>query len=202
MTPDPEPATKVVLLGTGTPIADPERSGPSLAVVIGDVAFLVDLGPGVVRRAAAACQAGVHALAVEKLKHAFVTHLHSDHTVGYPDFIFTPWVLGRDEPVEVYGPAGIHAMTQHLLAAYERDVHERLSGLEPANRRGYLVHAHEVEPDSSIRMRAWPWRPFAFTMEAGWHWGISSQRLTGPLSFRETRHLWTRWLRSQGVATC
>ena len=39
-----------------------------------------------VRRAAAAYQAGVQGLAVEKLTRAFITHLHSDHTVGLPDY--------------------------------------------------------------------------------------------------------------------
>jgi ribonuclease BN (tRNA processing enzyme) len=55
-------------------------------------------------------------------------------------------VLGRREPLEVYGPAGIRAMTKHLLAAYQEDIRERLQGLEPANETGYVVYAHEIEP--------------------------------------------------------
>src|SRR5712692_6771968 len=86
--------TQVVVLGTGTPLADPERSGPAVAVVVNGSAYLVDCGPGVVRRAAAAEKNGITALAVEKLKIVFITHLHSDHTLGYPDLIFSPWVLG------------------------------------------------------------------------------------------------------------
>ena len=46
--------TRVVLLGTGTPVPDPDRSGPATAIVVGDSAYLVDFGPGVVRRAEAA----------------------------------------------------------------------------------------------------------------------------------------------------
>jgi len=85
----------LVLLGTGTPNADPARQGSALAVVVRGVPYLVDAGVGVVRRAAAAKQAGVKSLAAEKLGHLFLTHLHSDHTLGYPDLILTPWVLGR-----------------------------------------------------------------------------------------------------------
>jgi ribonuclease BN (tRNA processing enzyme) len=48
---------------------------------------------------------------------AFVTHLHPDHTVGYPDLIFTPWTLGRRVPLDVSGPTGIKEMTSHLLEA-------------------------------------------------------------------------------------
>src|SRR5258706_9047260 len=67
--------TQMVLLGTGTPNADPDRSGPAVAVVVNDTPYLVDFGPGVVRRAAAAFQKGVKGLKVDKLKTAFVTHL-------------------------------------------------------------------------------------------------------------------------------
>ena len=109
---------QIVLLGTGTPNADPARSGPSVAIVANGCPYLVDFGPGVVRRAAAACQAGIQGLAVERLNRAFLTHLHSDHTAGYPDLILTPWVLKRDEPLHAYGPAGLGEMTDHILAAY------------------------------------------------------------------------------------
>ena len=96
--------TKVVLLGTGTPNPDPERSGPSVAVVVNGAAYLVDAGPGVVRRAEAARERGVTELAQPNLKIVFLTHLHSDHTLGLPDLMLTPWVLERTAPLEVYGP--------------------------------------------------------------------------------------------------
>ena len=51
--------TKLVLLGTGTPNACPNANGPSSAVVVGDRAYLVDFGPGVVRQASAAYFNGV-----------------------------------------------------------------------------------------------------------------------------------------------
>src|SRR4030095_10824761 len=83
--------TRIVLLGTGTPGPDPDRSGPATAIVVNETAYLVDFGPGVVRRASAAFRdKGIAALEPTKLRIAFVTHLHSDHTVGYPDLIFTP----------------------------------------------------------------------------------------------------------------
>jgi len=163
--------TKVVLLGTGTPNADPERSGPATAIVVNGQAYLVDCGPGVVRRAAAAQQAGIEALAPERLTHVFITHLHSDHTLGYPDLIFTPWVLERSEPLEAFGPPGLAAMTEHLLAAYKEDLHIRLDGLEPANRTGHHVNVHEIAPgliyeDDNVRVVAFPVRhgswPYAF----------------------------------------
>src|SRR5688572_8209265 len=89
-------STQVVLLGTGTPPADPDRSGAATAIVVNGTSYLVDFGAGVVRRAkSAVVERGIAALDPVKLRVVFLTHLHSDHTVGYPDLILTPWVLGR-----------------------------------------------------------------------------------------------------------
>ena len=139
--------TKVVLLGTGTPAANPDRSGPATAIVVNDTAYLIDFGPGVVRRASAAASSrNLPALQPIRLRVAFVTHLHSDHTVGYPDLIFTPWTLGRRVPLEVYGPKGLKAMTANLLEAFRVDIDTRTN--EEGNQRtfpdGYKVNAHDI----------------------------------------------------------
>jgi len=152
-------AAQVVLLGTGTPNADPDRSGPAVAIVVNDTPYLVDFGPGVVRRASAAFRKGIKGLAVKNLDLAFVTHLHSDHTAGYPDLILTPWVLERKEPLKVYGPKGIKAMTANILRAYQQDVAIRLRGGEPSNKTGFKVIAHEIKPgvvykDENVTVKA------------------------------------------------
>lgn len=130
--------SKIILLGTGTPNPDIDRSGPSVAITVGDCVYIIDFGSGVVRRAA---EAGIRAI---KLTRAFLTHLHSDHTIGYPDLIFTPGVAGRTDPLEVYGPKGITHMTKHIMSAYQADVNERVLGLEPAERASYIVNTHEI----------------------------------------------------------
>ncbi len=136
--------TQLVLLGTGTPNACPWASGPAVAVVVGDRSYLVDFGPGVVRQAAKAYAKGLHALRPDKLQVAFCTHLHSDHTGGYSDLIFTPWVLERPEKLQVYGPRGLQHMTDHIHAAYAVDIDFRTNGFEKANAEGYLVDVHEI----------------------------------------------------------
>ena len=140
---EPVAGTKVVFLGTGTPQPSVDRFGPATAIVVGDRAYLVDFGPGVVRRAAAAATQGTPALEPTKITIAFATHLHSDHTVGYPDLIFTPWVMGRNE-LNVYGPDGIEEMTTHILEAWRRDIEIRTKGLE--HRAALVVHAHDIKP--------------------------------------------------------
>ena len=152
-------AMRVVMLGTGTPNADPERSGPAVAVVAAGRAYLVDCGPGVVRRAAAAARLGFPALEADRLSIVFVTHLHSDHTLGLADLMLSPWVLERRVPLEVYGPPGIRAMTRHVLAAYEEDIRIRQEGLEPEKHEGWRANAHEVREgvvyrDSNVTVSA------------------------------------------------
>ena len=136
--------TQVVMLGTGTPLPDPDRSGPSTAIVVNGTAYIVDAGTGVVRRAAAARRKGLEALEPTNLRIAFLTHLHSDHTLGLPDLMLTPWVMGRKEPLELYGPPGTRAMTEHILQAYEVDIKTRTEGLEHSNHIGYKVNVHEI----------------------------------------------------------
>ena len=136
-------ASRVVMLGTGTPRPNPDRSGPATAIVVGDRAYLVDFGPGVVRRAAAAARTGIAALEPTNISIAFLTHLHSDHTAGYPDLLLTPWIFGR-KTLDVYGPEGTEEMTAHLLMAYRRDIENRTRGLEHAP--PLVVHAHDIRP--------------------------------------------------------
>ena len=153
--------TQVVLLGTGSPPADPLRSGPATAIVVADTSYLVDLGPGIVRRAAAAAQKGIPSLAANRLQTAFITHLHSDHTVGYPDLIFSTWVQGRRAPLQVYGPAGLADMTKHIMQAWRADIDIRTKGMEQRTTTGLDVEAHEITPgivyqDARIKVTAFP----------------------------------------------
>jgi ribonuclease BN (tRNA processing enzyme) len=158
---DAASGTTLVLLGTGTPNAEPDRAGSGVAVVVNGTAYLVDAGAGIVRRAAAAALNGVTALRPNRLERVFITHLHSDHTVGLPDLMLTPWVLERDKPLEAYGPRGLEGMTAHLSAAYSADIQDRVHGLQPQNPTGVQVNVHEIQPgevyrDSNVVVTAFP----------------------------------------------
>ena len=157
-----ENSTRLVLLGTGTPLPDPDRSGSATAVVVNGKAYLVDFGPGVVRRAASAKpDKGIGELDPVNITTAFLTHLHSDHTAGYPDLILTPWTMGRDKPLEVYGPPGLKKMTELLLAAYSEDIALRRDGLEKESPGGITVNVHEISAgvifkDENVTVTAFP----------------------------------------------
>ena len=147
--------THVVLLGTGNPNPDPARMGPAVAVLSGGRTYVVDCGAGVVRRAV---EAGIKAVDLNRL---FITHLHSDHTLGLPDFILTPGVMQRGKPLKVYGPRGIKAMTKHVRKAWAEDLDIRLHGGEPSLASAYDVKvteikAGEVYRDEQVRVLAFP----------------------------------------------
>ncbi len=157
--------TKLVLLGTGNPNPSPEQSGCALALVVNETSYIVDFGPGLIRKAASLTPrygGTMEALKIHKLNIAFLTHLHSDHTIGYPDLIFTPWVMGRDVPLTVYGPTGTASMTDHILEAYREDINYRVYGAEPTNDKGWRVDCHEFDKegeiyrDSNITVEAFP----------------------------------------------
>jgi ribonuclease Z len=140
--------TKVVLLGTGNPNPDPIHSGPSVVVIVNNTPYIFDFGPGLVRQAAAMTPryGGKHIeLDAQNLKKCFLTHLHSDHTIGLPDLLLTPWIMGRDEPLELYGPPGSQELADFILKAYRADIEYRLFGLEPINTHGWQVKVHEFK---------------------------------------------------------
>ena len=172
----------VVFLGTGTPGPTPNRQGPSLAVVAGGKAYLADVGVGVVRQANAAYATGIEALDPRKLDIAFVSHLHSDHTLGLPDLILTPWVLGRTAPLELYGPPGISAMAQNILKAYTEDIHIRITGLEQANETGYKVSSHEIKAgviyqDSNVKVTAFAVRHGTWPLALGYRFDAAGKSI-------------------------
>ncbi len=149
----------VVFLGTGMPRPIPTRQGPSLAVVVNGTAYLVDAGTGAVRQAAAAFSHGIDALQPNTLDIAFLTHLHSDHTLGLPDLMLTPWVMGRTAPLHLYGPTGTRAMVDGLEHAYAEDIDLRVNGLEHSSKTGHRVDVHEIQPgvvyqDENVKVTA------------------------------------------------
>ncbi|HET6617596.1 MAG TPA: MBL fold metallo-hydrolase [Gemmatimonadota bacterium] len=151
--------TKVVFLGTGNPNPDPERSGPAVAIVVAGHPYLIDCGPGIVRRAEAARQAGIEALQNKNLDIVFLTHLHSDHTLGCPDLLLSPWVTDRESPLRVLGPPGTKALFDGILAAYDADIKNRLTGLQPHTDDGWRAEVTEISAgtvyqDSLVRVTA------------------------------------------------
>ncbi|MCP8687577.1 MBL fold metallo-hydrolase [Marinobacterium sedimentorum] len=153
--------TDVVILGTGTPVPDADRSGPSTAVIYNDQAYVFDAGGGMVQRAIEAAQKkGIKALYPTSIKHLFLTHLHSDHVLDYPELAATYW-WRRTEQLTAYGPTGLKAMTDGYYAMLARDIELRTDGHQPVeNPTFYQVKVNEyseggwIVQDGDVRIEA------------------------------------------------
>jgi ribonuclease Z len=115
---------EITLLGTGSPIPDPNRAGPSTLVRAGGQTFLVDCGRGVLMRATAA------GVAVNALDALLLTHLHSDHIADLGDLIITRWVTTftpSPAPLQIIGPPGTAEVVSATLRAFGFDIGYRIA---------------------------------------------------------------------------
>ncbi len=138
-------ATQVVVLGTGTPIPDPRRAGSSIAVIHKGEAYLFDVGAGAVRNATVArYRYDIPSLYPSQICCVFLTHLHSDHIMDYPELASTLW-WRRREPLSAWGPAGLARATEGIYRMLEVDTDIRVNGIQPiANPDAYKVQVTEI----------------------------------------------------------
>jgi ribonuclease Z len=135
---------KVTLLGTGTPIPDPDRFGPSTLVEAGNQKLLFDAGRGVPIRVR---QLGFREGKIDVL---VLTHYHSDHTTGIPDIWLTGWLGNtRQEPFRLIGPVGAKSLMANLESAYALDIKIRLED-EKLPPEGIATVVEEFEKDGVV----------------------------------------------------
>jgi ribonuclease BN (tRNA processing enzyme) len=137
--------TSVVLLGTGTPRTEPGRAGTSTAVIVDGHPYVFDFGQGVGLRLSEGHEQGIPGLAMSNLTRAFLTHMHSDHTLGLASLMLTPWMFGREEPLQIYGPQGMEAMAGNIVDAYAPDIAKRTLN-EPHTEHGHEMTGIDVTP--------------------------------------------------------
>lgn len=134
-----QPAITVTLLGTGCPPAVMNRFGPATLLEAGEQKFLFDAGRGALQR--------LTELKVpwQAVRGVFLTHLHSDHVVGFPDLWLTGWLLvpGRNVPLQVWGPPGTANMMSHLQEAYKYDISVRIAN-DGATPDGAMLRVEEI----------------------------------------------------------
>jgi ribonuclease Z len=147
---------RVILLGTGSPITaagklfksrDSGRENATTLIQAGSETLLFDAGRGVVNRLSEAGISGKQITAV------FLTHFHSDHTVGIPDLWLTSRLHfawgGRDTPLEVWGPPCTQVFMAAIAKAFETDMAER-----PNDIRLPLI-GHDMNPGEATSSMVW-----------------------------------------------
>ena len=111
---------KFTLLGSGCVRCDLEHWGPAQVLEVEGDILLFDCGRGATMRLQ---QAGIPWPTIRRV---FFTHHHFDHNCDFAYFFLTGWVLGRNHPLEVYGPRGTEAFCDTLLGdVYKDDIHSR-----------------------------------------------------------------------------
>ena len=137
--------TQVVMLGTGNPIPDANRAGPSIAIIHRGEAYLFDVGAGAIQNAVTArYKYDIPSLYPSQICCVFLTHLHSDHTMDYAELVFTLWWRRRQE-LSAWGPAGLQDMTNGAYTMMAVDTAIRISGIQPVQSPdAYIVNVTEI----------------------------------------------------------
>jgi ribonuclease Z len=140
---------QITLLGTGTPMPNPDRAGAATLLVSGDHRLLVDAGRGVVMRLSGAGVLPVMLSAVT------LTHLHSDHITDLNDVITTHWIMtAAPTTLAVYGPPGTRQVVNGILAALEPDISYRLAHHHDTLTWRPQVEMTEVQPGDTFAIGA------------------------------------------------
>src|SRR3954465_14582374 len=165
---------QVLILGTGSPIIDAVHSGNSIGILVRGSLYIFDAGPGVERRMFEAVAKGTK---IDTVRAVFITHLHSDHTLGLPALVYyhgADAVYRGGGPLTVYGPPGIAAMMENINAAWadDRAARTQVRGDSPSWQvRGAEVAAGIIYRDSNIVVKAFevphpPWaHAFGYRVE-------------------------------------
>lgn len=136
----------VYFCGTGSPLPDPARAGPCVAVLAGETPLIFDAGSGSMRKLARM------GFPVGETETVFLTHLHSDHVDGLGELLLQAWIAGsRTEPLPVAGPAGTARLVAGFNEVYAIDATYRTAhhGVEIADPAGFGGTADEIDFASS-----------------------------------------------------
>lgn len=150
---------KVIVLGTGGPLPDPQRHGSAVVVQVGGDTLLFDAGRGVVIQATLA---GVKLAAINPV---FITHHHYDHIGDLADVMLSSWLMGRNHELQIYGPDGTAEIVTALVErVYAKDIEFRAKG-EP--RWGGWKPVRVTEVGTGLVCDSGRWKVWADHVEHG-----------------------------------
>lgn len=152
----------VTVLGSGTPVPSQTQFGPAVLIQVNNANYLFDCGRGCTSRLAQ-----VDPSLIKAIDGLFVTHHHSDHTVGIPDLWLSRWLQERAEPLAIFGPQGIAAMMANLRKAYSADIDLRIADNVPAQTTGLDEDITELGPDGGVVLEDQGVKVTAFTVDHG-----------------------------------
>jgi ribonuclease Z len=129
----------VTLLGTGCPIADPDRYGAGNLIRTGDLTFLVDVGSGATQRL---LEAGSSSAEIDAV---FITHMHSDHLVDLYQLLMSSFHQSRAKPHRIFGPPGIGKFIDGLMELWREERELRIQHEKRASAAAFDLEVTEFE---------------------------------------------------------
>lgn len=158
--------TIIVTLGTaGGPPPRADRSQPANALIVNGTPYLIDAGENVVRQIERA------GLDYRRVGRIFLTHNHSDHTLGLPALIATQWEAQRRDPVQIFGPVGTQRLVKGMLDFLAVNSEIRRTEGHPSSIDNMVAYT-EVVPgliyrDANVSVRAVENNHFHFPARTG-----------------------------------
>jgi ribonuclease Z len=133
-------ALRAFVCGSASPMPDPKRAKACIGVIAGGKIYFVDTGPQ------SAGKVLLWRIPFNRIGGVFYTHFHSDHIADLGEFNMNSWVLGREKPLDVYGPPGVERIVAGFSEAYTLDQTYRTAhhGAELANPEIWKMVAHPV----------------------------------------------------------
>jgi ribonuclease Z len=162
---------ELTLLGTGTPIPDPRRAGPSQLVRVGDDRILIDCGTGAVRRLVEAGESprDVHTV--------LITHMHSDHSIDLGHFLITRWIMFNERPLALVGPPGLREYVDNLLRLLDWDI--KIRGFDTRlSDEARRIDVREVAPGEAVEGEHWRATPIHvdhYPVEHAFAWRLDAE---------------------------
>jgi ribonuclease Z len=144
MAADPEAALPdglhAAIAGSGSPLPDPRRGNPCVAVIAGRRVFVVDAGEG------ASETLNRMQMPAQRIEAVLLTHFHSDHIGGLGSLAIQRWAAATaTAPLPVRGPPGVERVVAGYNEAYALD-----SGYRTAH------HGEAILPSAGAGLTAEP----------------------------------------------
>jgi ribonuclease BN (tRNA processing enzyme) len=146
--------TRLILLGTGGgPRPRKASSAPAQVIIANDTPYVIDCGDGVAR------QLAIAGVPLDKLRHVFLTHHHSDHNADYGNLIWLAWTAGLRTRVDAWGPPPLQRMTRLFLEMNASEIDTRIANegrvpLAPLLRVHELTQGGLVMGDDNVKVTA------------------------------------------------
>lgn len=135
-----ETGTRLITLGTaGGPLPQKKRAQSANLLIVRGRLYLIDSGDNVTRRMV---QAGADFLKVDKI---FITHAHSDHTMGLPTLLVSEWEYQRRAPIDIFGPPGTESLVRGAIQYLTPNAEIRWSEGKRTPMAS-IVHGHDAAP--------------------------------------------------------